>query len=315
MNEKIYLFLILFFLMLTSCRTYKEKITINGTPNTEIFTPDKEKLGVIPNSGKLNLKLDGDKYFAYLFSKDVSSDTYVPFALDFKEHNYSGCRVLEGAMGSIAFLSSVAALVGGVAVMTGSEEFAPVGCVGGGLALVSACVGIGATTRKNTTSHKYNFRYLKNQYINNDLKFEKPVIEYKDTKQERKVSANSSTSRLKVSRQKTGDYAEKVSGEYTGTGLLKKGLGIVEKYPSLSIKIEKVDEKNVTVAVYTASGDPIFDESSTYSVSKGKNGTYTLVHESIKNATITITSAGKLTYVHPKVEVDGDVYSLTISTK
>jgi hypothetical protein len=120
---------------------------------------------------------------------------------------------------------------------------------------------------------------------------------------------------LKVSRQKTEDYAEKVSGEYTGTGLLKKGLGIVEKYPSLSIKIEKVDEKNVTVAVYTASGDPIFDESSTYSVSKGKNGTYTLVHESIKNATIAITSAGKLTYVHPRVEVDGEVYSLTISTK
>jgi hypothetical protein len=137
MNEKIYLFLILFFLMLTSCRTYEEKITINGTPNTEIFTPDKEKLGVIPNSGKLNLKLDGDTYFAYLFSKDAYSDTYVPFALDFKEHNYSGCRVLEGAMITGAVIGTGAMLVGAASlIITGDETIAATAIGGGGILIV-----------------------------------------------------------------------------------------------------------------------------------------------------------------------------------
>ena len=71
----------------------------------------------------------------------------------------------------------------------------------------------------------------------------------------------------------------------------------------------------VVVNVIESNGCEYFSEPSVYYVKADAKGECVLVHEDISSATITIYSDGRITYNHPLVEIDGEIYNLKISGK
>lgn len=71
----------------------------------------------------------------------------------------------------------------------------------------------------------------------------------------------------------------------------------------------------VVVNVTESNGCEYFSEPSVYCVKADAKGECALVHEDISSATITIYRDGRITYNHPLVEIDGEIYNLKISGK
>lgn len=69
-------------ILLHSCTT-SQKITVQGTPGTEIYSPAMERLGVVGPNGKVSFKISSDDYFSYLMSKNAGANELIPFALDY----------------------------------------------------------------------------------------------------------------------------------------------------------------------------------------------------------------------------------------
>lgn len=83
MKKIIGFFLVVFsIIMLQSCTT-SQKVTVQGIPGTEIYSPTMSKLGVIGPNAQVTFKISSDDYFSYLMSKNAGSDEFVPFALDY----------------------------------------------------------------------------------------------------------------------------------------------------------------------------------------------------------------------------------------
>ena len=115
-----------------------------------------------------------------------------------------------------------------------------------------------------------------------------------------------------VSKRTLNDYAKIVSGTYTGAGYLAQKGKVIEEYAKIKVVILRIDNNNVNVDVFE-NGESYFSKTNKYQVMKKGKNTYVLSLDGISDALITIDNAGHLTYIHPKVNIDGEIYTLNLT--
>jgi len=336
MKNVINIFICALVIGLASSCSSTHKIVVAGTPNTQIYSPTGERLAAIDNSGKTEIDLTADAYYSYLLSQTPGSNEYVPFALDYKNYSYTGAKTAKYTGYGVSAVGAGAALIGAIAMIgagsNGDEDstdsFGLISGVGGGVALLGCAIGLPADSRLDQTSYKYQFKYLKDQRTNNDFMFTKPKIDYVsgvsqvvyENNRDEAATDNdgivaSVVSGKKVSSHSTKtfkDYGENVEGEYKGTGTLKLDDEVIEKYSDITVVIERVSDNTVNVNVIEGE-DKFFKYPLVYNVEKKGSG-YSLTCRDIKSAIIKIDKNKRMVFVHPRINIDGDIYSLSINS-
>lgn len=306
--------------MLQSCCT-SQKIYVTGEPGTEIYTPDRQHLVTIPANGKAKIKISSDVYYAFMLSRNAGTSDYIPFALDYRNHNYTSARVAEGVGVTLATAGSFAVLVGLIAALNGDEGTSDSFFVGGSALLgLGACIVVPANFRRLQTQYKYRYKYLTEQHTNQDLTFTHPQLTYAtpelnareeayDTTKIAKPSVRGNTDR--AARSVRGNAA-RVAGTYMGTGRLLQGTEMVEAYENMKIVVTRKDKNTVGVDVIDGQGESFFTSPGTYTVMPDKKGGFVLKHTKIPTALITIGKDNSVVYVHPRINMDNEIYKLEV---
>lgn len=335
-------------LAISSCATYKyQQVKVNAKPGTIVSTPSRDQTWIVPESGGVTIKLPRDAYYAYMWaSPTFDSNVSIPFALDYNDRRYAELDMMEYAGMGLAGAGLIPVLAGAIAMVAGGDEGVSSSLFVGGTipVLIGTGLGMPAGTLKKRTQMKYHFEYAPVQNANTDLRLTKPVIDYvEDRPEEKGTSArgteNSNTSSKsdsgeqkttksrktisgKTATSKSAHFIKKadviVSGSYVGNGELIDGNEVIESYSNIKIVIKSALTKSrdkVSVNVVEADGKEYFAEPALYSVAPDGNGGYNMQLNDISSATIKIEPNGKISYNHPKVEIDGDVYTLKISGK
>ena len=86
----------------------------------------------------------------------------------------------------------------------------------------------------------------------------------------------------------------------------------LSEYSAMKVVVLRIDNYTVNIDV-VENGDSYFSSKTKYQVKKKGKNTYVLSLEGISDAFITIDNAGHLTYIHPKVNIDGEIYTLNIT--
>ncbi|MBQ9073537.1 MAG: hypothetical protein IJY30_03645 [Muribaculaceae bacterium] len=209
----------------------------------------------------------------------------------------------------------------GIAMIAGGDQDIATPFLAGGLIGLVACGGAyGATSqRMDQLDHAYQFKYLPKQTTNQDITFAKPQIASNESKEEstkRSSSPKGSSSSKRVadkSNKSFKDYGAIVEGIYVGDGQLLLDNEIIEHYSDIELKITRIDKNTVEVVVIEDNGEEFFNASSTYSINTSSNNSYALTHNDISKATIKIDRNKKAIYLHPRVNIDGDIYTLKIT--
>lgn len=179
-------------------------------------------------------------------------------------------------------------------------------------------------------THEFDeYKYLKYQRTNQDFSF-LPIkdVGYAKTMLDNgnmvstphisnsanNVNTSSTTSRRKssVSKRTLNDNAKLVSGSYFGTGYLTQKGKVIEEYAKIKVVILRIDNNNVNVDVFE-NGESYFSKTNKYQVTKKGKNTYVLSLDGISDALITIDNTGHLTYIHPKVNIDREIYTLNLT--
>lgn len=327
MRKTIIFFLVAFcMILLHSCST-SQKVTVQGTPGTEIYSPTMEKLGVIGSNAQVSFKISSDDYFSYLMSKNAGSNELIPFALDYKNHSYIGTDILKYTGYTIAAAGAFSALVGGIACIggDGDEVGGPFLAAGGAALALGTAIGGPADMRSQQTQYEYKYKYLSVQNTNQDFHFTKIVDVgysknlhnegYNETVVQTSGGLNIEDSLTTVAKRKIrtlNDYAKFVSGTYSGAGYLAQKGKIIEEYSAMKVVVLRIDNNTVNIDVIE-NGASYFSAKTKYQVKKKGKNTYVLSLDGISDAFITIDNAGHLTYIHPKVNIDGEIYTLNIT--
>lgn len=315
-------------ILLHSCTT-SQKITIQGTPGTEIYSPAMERLGTVSSNGKVSFKISSDDYFSYLMSKNAGANELIPFALDYKRHSFIGTQILKWTGYTVVAAGAFSALVGGIACIggDGDEVGGPFLAAGGGAVALGAIIGMPADMRSKQTQYEHKYKYLSVQETNQDVHFTQIVdVGYRKTKHNydnnaphvsdraNNGSPSSTATRRKssVSKRTLNDNAKLVSGSYFGTGYLTQKGKVIEEYAKIKVVIARIDNNNVNIDVFE-NGESYFSKTNKYQVTKKGKNTYVLSLDGISDALITIDNAGHLTYIHPKVNIDGEIYTLNLT--
>ena len=311
-------------ILLHSCTT-SQKVTVQGTPGTEIYSPTMERLGVVGPNGKVSFKISRHSYYSYLMSKNAGANELVPFALDYKHCN----NTLAGAASWLGVsLAGAGALIGGISVAVGGDtpELTATGAAVLGAGLLMA---IPSDSYFKKTHEFDEYKYLKYQKTNQDFSF-LPIkdVGYAKNMQDNgnmvstphvsdranKVNTSSTATRRKssVSKRTLNGNAKLVSGSYFGTGYLTQKGKVIEEYAKIKVVILRIDNNNVNVDVFE-NGESYFSKTNKYQVTKKGKNTYVLSLDGISDALIIIDNAGHLTYIHPKVNIDGEIYTLNLT--
>lgn len=321
--------------LLSSCSTY-QKITVFGEPGTQILTPDLQEAGTIHNNGKLELTMSRDVCLALLLSKKGENGDVVPFAIDYKNRSYMGARTLyalEIASAAVGCFSMwvylLPSIISGGESDSSLEPFLFGGSVG---AALGGFGGMVTSSRLRETQRVYQFEYLSKQSTNGDFKFAKFVDDGygKDKsvdsnglvslmkafeKEDNGMSSSSAKSRSSKSNRSLSDVGRIVEGTYVGSGKLLLEKREVETYQDIKVILKRLDKNTVMVDVYDNNDEPYFNGSHKYHIKKNGSGKYLLSLDGIPSATITIDSNKQMVYLHPKVRIDGDLYTLEISAE
>lgn len=311
--------------MFCSCST-TEKFYVFGSPNTKIYTPSYTHIATVGTNGKAKIEIPSDNYYAFFLSKSSNSELYVPFALDYEHKGRFGTKLIETTGGVLALTGLTLDLMGLYFLIDGDSDLGgPMVAAGSVVTGVGAAIGAPATSRLDQKSYYYQYQYLNHQKTNEDLMFTKAVFNepFKKGGQSKKTSVfqvadkgvSVSKKRLSDKSSKTlKDYGRQTEGVYVGSGTLVQNTETIESYNDVKVNIERITKDEVYVNVI-ADGEGFFELPSKYKITKNKNGSYTLKHTSIPSATITINKSGVLTYYHPKINIEGDIYVLKISAK
>ena len=277
----------LFVFTISSCSIKYQKLTFRGKPGTEIYSPDLKKLGDIQNDGTAKISINTEKYCPYLLYRRNDSQTFIPFALNYKTRKGNRVRRILG------FPTLFITMIGW-----------PSGDQG-----------------------DYNYKYLKEQSTNDDFPFvpivdngiKKTALMQSDGESTLDSSSAEVASTTVVKRnsstakRKSIDFAKTISDTYVGSGsLLQKG-NVVESYRSVKVVISRKDKNKVDVNVIE-SGESFFGSELEYTIRKTDDG-YELVLNGIATAVISIDHNGKLSFTHPKVNIDGELYTLSINAE
>lgn len=323
------LFVVFSIIMLQSCTT-SQKVTVQGIPGTEIYSPTMNKLGVIGSNAQVTFKISSDDYFSYLMSKNTGSNELIPFALDYKNHSYTGTQVLKYLGYVISAAGAFSCLVGAATCINGDfdEVGAPFVAAGGGAVLLGAAIGMPADMRSKQMQYEHKYKYLSVQNTNQDFRFAKitDVGYRKSLHTDNNETGMQASNRLRVegtsttiakrkapaSKRTQNDYAKLVSGTYSGSGYLAQKGKVIEEYSTMKVVVLRIDNSSVNIDVIE-NGESYFSTKTKYQVKKKGKNTYVLSLDGISDAFITIDSAGHLTYIHPKVNIDGEIYTLNIT--
>ena len=267
------------------------KIVVHGKRGTEIYDPSYNKLGTISNEGYAKVKLPRNSFRPFLLSHEANGDVYIPFAIDYKRKTH----VAGDIIATLGIFSGIALIPSTIYILHQSSQ------------------------RSN------NYKYLKKQTTNQDFTFvpfvdngerktmilanEPNAISLEPTDGKTSVRETSSASKRTLN-----DKAKIVSGTYSGSGFLTQSGQMVEEYATIKVLITRKDNNNVWVDVIEG-GDSFFGSKSLYQIKKKGKNTYVLSLKDIPDAYITIDTDGALTYMHPKVNIDGDIYTLNIKAK
>ena len=315
---------IAFPLLFIACKTAKP-IKISGTPGTNIYSPDMTKIATIEENGSVEVKLKKNTYYAYLISNVPSSPDFVPFALDYKYYSYSGEKT--------AFIVGTTVSAIGTGALLGGSILAGLGETGTGLTMVgvgAGTLGLGllpfAFVENVSKQMDYKYKYLIDQSTNNDVAFtgyfdkgvkkeigvSKKLMSFNEGTAGTSNALSAALSNFKKSSTETKTYGQLVAGTYIGTGKIildGKQVGLLE---NMRILIDNVDGKSVSVDVQDSKGEPCLGTKNLYDVKSPDGNTYTMSLIGNSDAVIRIDSNGSMEYIHPKVEVDGNIFTLDI---
>ena len=137
-----------------------------------------------------------------------------------------------------------------------------------------------------------------------------------DNQTSKKTSSKSSSTvarrKFSVSERNLIDDANYVSGTYTGSGYLAQKGKVIEEYSAMKVVVMRIDNNMVNIDV-VENGESYFSSKTIYQIKKKDKNTYVLSLDGISDAFVTIDNAGHLTYIHPKVNIDGEIYTLNIT--
>lgn len=320
--KQIFIFAVCIILCLTSCHT-STKITVLAEPGTEICLPNTMRLAIANDAGLAKFKLSDDEYHAFLLSHKPNSEHYIPFALNYKSKSYPGPKILKGLGATLSGIGLLSMVTGVVAIAAGGGDIAGLFLAAGGVG-AGAGVGMGlpADNRSKQFNHKHQYKYLDRQSTNQDLNITYPQLEPAEVHPVVGVApvaltdVPSSTSTKKISQQSNKtlkDYGAIVQGVYVGTGELTKDNKIIESYKGIKVVINRVDRETVSVNVVESNGEKFFSSDSNYTITKKDNGLFELALEGISVAKIFIDDDKMLIYTHPRVNIEGDIYTLLIN--
>jgi len=320
---------------LASCST-TEKFTVYAPQETKIYTPNNPLTpgGITGQDGKINMEIPSDMYCGYILAQSSDNETKIPIGIDYVTKKHIGTKIALYSGSTIASIGGGVALGACiptvVAAAKGEDDdvtsmFATVTAIGAGVAGIGAAIGMPAQARLQQTSYDYNFGYVKNQKIsipalsytllnpNPPKGKEEEHTEKKATARKKATSGKDvvhKTTSTKVSTARS-DNARKIEGRYTGNGTLLQGKNIDEEYSEISVIIERVDKNHVSVRIIE-SGEDYFESPLIYEISKDKKGNSILKIENLPEASILISSKGKLTFNHKKVNIENTIYTLKI---
>ena len=327
--KRVYIILAASGLLFFSCKTTRT-ITVSGIPGSNIYKPNMEKVATIQQSGSVDINLNKKEFLPYMIANAPGSSEFIHFALDYKFKNYR--------TGAATFMGTYLYTLGGISILVGAltsgDEESLVGpiMVGGGAGLM--LLGTPFLLSENITGvqGKYQFKYLPEQNTNNDIKFTK----YIDKGINKEINASSiempinpaekkrpntnnalSAALAKFKNSSTGNatYGQLVTGTYIGTGkFLQNGkqIGLLE---NMKILIDSVADELVSVIVQDSNGTPCFGTTNIYDVKKSGDNSYTMSLIGNSDAVIHIDSNGNMEYMHPKIEVEGEMGIFTLEIK
>lgn len=329
-----YIFSFVFFVCaLTGCSSL-EKTTVYGTPGTKIYSPDKQLLGTVSQSGKADINLKGDAYFGYLYTYDNKNDLWTPFALDVKKNAHKSTKI-AGAVGTTLMgFGTISLLAGGLVGTMDTEGTNGVmlGFVGAGVGLGGIGFGIGypAVKRMSSITYQYNFCYSASQHTNEDLTltgYIPPKAEEMPTSKPRRNASgdgnlDSNTSSLETissgssstARRKMKTSSELVSGKYSGTGFLENHSGVRESLGKITIVITPKGDDIVLAEIFE-DNEPFFDSEEFFNVTPNNDGSFTLTHSKVPSVKFSISKSGDVDYRHPSVNIDDSIHTLSIAGK
>lgn len=331
MKELKNILLTLLIIMITvSCSTV-EKVTVYGNPGEKIYSPSKQPIATIQHNGKTKITLESDAYYGYLYTYNAQQDQWVPFALDITKKSHNGTKLATGAGYTLSAIGTLGFIGGTVGCIINDESDAAKAIMVGGLGLggIGASFGVPASSRMSQLSYQYNFGYNSKQQINSDLKLTRyipPIIETPEATPIRKKATsgdalttnvsssakahnNTSTSSAKKKRKSASVL---IAGEYSGTGTLITTGEDPETLGTMLIIVTPKDD-NTVVAEIMEDNEAFFESEELFKVMKNNDGSFTLTHTRIPSVKFTISKAGKIDYKHPKVNIDGTIYTLSIS--
>lgn len=108
------------------------------------------------------------------------------------------------------------------------------------------------------------------------------------------------------------NYAQQVEGVYLGVGKLTLNNQTIEEYEDIKVFISRKENRLVGIQVQESNGTEFFYSPLDYQVIKNANGNFDLNLVEIPSAIVTISKDGELSFIHPKIDIEGKTYQLTI---
>lgn len=326
-NTKIFLSILLSSLIMLSCKS-SQTITVHAAPGTKIYTPAdmQNPVGSVSNSGKLKVKLSVKPYFGYLLAEAPQSSLKVPFGLDYKDNKY----VLNALTGMLGTTFGSIMLSTGI-IFSADNPTTGIGLAAGGALLTAAGIkSFCSMPSFDGWQANSGFAYEKNQNAIQDIPMSTSVERndpprltektYTPEKISRKKAISGAsapttpTQKASKAKKSRTDFGTAVAGDYTGSGTLKSARTAVESYGNILVSIVRINASTVRVRVIE-SGEEFFESPMDYTVKRQKDGTYLLTLPDIPSAKITLTPDHKLTYIHGKVNIDNELYTLSINAR
>lgn len=311
-------------LALSSCST-SSKFTVETLPGAEILTPEHERLAVANNDGKAKIKISDDDFYSFLLSHQPNTQEYVPFALDYKYKSYIGTRLQYWGGVFLTILGVGPLIAGTVAAINGDDDLmGPFWVSGIALETLGFGMGLPANLRSDQMNQDNQYKYLSQQRTNHDIPISKPVLA---AQQETKKNAipqknvqsseeKSTISTKRVSQQSTKtlkDYGAQIEGIYIGNGKLTNNNQTIETFKDMRVILSRKSKEKVIVNVVESNDEPFFQSESIYSIIKNNDSSFELTLDGISSAKIRISKDKTITYTHPRVNIDGDIYTLSIT--
>lgn len=352
MKKIVYMYISIVLVVVMSSCSSMQTISVCGKPGTLIYTPDMDKIAVIPDNGITDVVLSKENTYHYLLSKEINNDLYVPFGLDFNNKSI-GSSVVNNAYalsGFMAIATGLTAVVGsGLGASGESYGWMMVG-IGFGVMIPFTVLAAKLSTAIDYDQYKYKYKYLTEQQTNQDIllsplkqtadyktvsrkKYHKPSYEmvkvekneikekkymdFSDNKQEEKpIAINNSSctdSKSKYVQNVSTNHSQQVVGTYYGYGRLMSDNELVERYDNLKIVVSKRTSNMVKVDVYIRNSIPYFSSANIYNISKTYNE-YTL-HHTTNDSYITIDENGILNFTYKNIRNKGYVLKATAEIK